>query len=379
METMKAYRAFEGDANPRLIETELPEVGDSDVLVQIVSAGLTYGTFTLQKAGLLKPLPMTLGHEGAGVVKAVGCGVTRVKPGDRVRIHPTLSCGRCKYCLSDRDQMCCASAMMGFVSFAAVVPEYDRYHNGFMAEYAVAPERQIDVLPASISFDAGAKLHYAANAYRTLRVANLPPGGTLGILGATGSMGVVTIKLARVFGVSKLVLVGRSTQRLEEAAGLAEIPVEIVSTDTMDADWAATGALPRRMAQAAPDGLDSIIDYLPDGGPMWQAASALATGGTFVNMGGGPQPFQFPMRAMIGKCWSVVGTRNHSRLDAKEVLRLMTNGSLEIDDLITHRAPLDEVDAMVAKIGSRDEPVWMSVVHPNIFSNKTIEGHDDRN
>ena len=114
-----------------------------------------------------------------------------------------------------------------------------------------------------------------------------------------------------------------------------------------------------------PEGLDSIIDYLPEGGAMLQAvAGGLATGGTFVNMGGGPQPFGFPMRMMVRKCWKVVGTRNHSRLDAREALRLMADGLLEIDDLITHRAPLAEVSSAVEKMTSRQEAVWMSVVHP---------------
>lgn len=364
MTKMLAYRGFEGDPQPRLVEIDIPEAGDGDVLVRIKSAGLTYGTATLQKAGLLKPMPMTLGHEGAGVIEAVGRGVQSVKPGDRVRIHPTLTCGGCRHCLTDRDHMCWGSAMMGFVSFGAAVPDYARYHNGFMAEFAVAPERQIDLLPDHVSFDSGAKLHYAGNALRTLKVAELPPGSTLAILGATGSMGVVTIKLAPYFGISRLVLVGRSTERLEEVAKLSSIPVDIVSTDTMGEDWAETGALPRRMAQVAPEGVDSIIDYLPEGGAMWQAAAGLATGGTFVNMGGGPQPFSFPMRAMIGKCWKVVGTRNQSRLDAKEILRLMKAGTLSIEDLITHRAPLAEVETAFEKMTSRTEPVWMSVVHP---------------
>lgn len=364
MAKMLAYRGFEGDPVPRLVETDVPACGDGDVLVKIKSAGLTYGTFSLLKAGLLKPMPMTLGHEGAGVVEAVGAGVTRVKPGDRVRVHPTMTCGGCRHCLTDRDQMCWGSAMMGFVSFGATVPDYPRYHDGFIAGYAVAPERQIDILPDHVSFDAGAKLHYAGNAWRTIKAADLAAGSTLAILGATGSMGVVTIKLAPYFGVGRLVLIGRSTQRLEDVAKLSSLPVDIVSTDVMGENWADTGALPRKMAEVAPEGVDAIIDYLPEGGAMWQAASGLATGGTFVNMGGGPQPFGFPMRAMVGKCWKVVGTRNHSRLDAKEVLRLMGDGSLVLDDLITHRAPLRDVDQAVAQLTSRAEPVWMSVLHP---------------
>ena len=361
---MLAYRGFEGDPVPRLVEIDVPEAGDGDVLVKIKSAGLTYGTSTLQRAGLLKPMPMTLGHEGAGVVEAIGRDVQGVEPGDRVRIHPTLSCGRCRHCHTDRDHMCWGSAMMGFRSFDRVVPDYARYHNGFIAEFAVAPERQIDRLPDHVSFDSGAKLHYAANAWRALRAAELSAGGTLAILGATGSMGVVTIKVAPFFGVSRLVLVGRSTERLEKVAKLSAVPVDIVSTDMMGENWAETGALPRRMAEVAPEGVDAIIDYLPEGGAMWQAASGLATGGSFVNMGGGPQPFGFPMRALIGKCWKVVGTRNHSRLDAKDVLRLMEAGRLCIEDLVTHRAPLAQVDDAFEKMVSRTEPVWMSVVHP---------------
>ena len=364
MSTMLAYRGFEGEPAPRLVEIDIPEVGDADVLVRIKSAGLTAGTFTLQKAGMLKPMPMTVGHEGAGIVEAVGRDVRAVKPGDRVRIHPTMSCGRCRHCLSDRDQMCWGSAMMGFVSFGATVPDYPRYHDGFIAEYALAPERQIDLLPDHVSFDAGAKLHYLGNAMRTLRVADLPPAGSLGILGPTGSMGVATIKLAPIFGVQRLVLIGRSSSRMEEVKALSTIPVDIVATDTMGEDWATTGALPRRMAEVAPDGLDSIIDYLPEGGPMWQAMSGLATGGTLVNMGGGPQPFGFPMRAMVGKCWKVAGTRNHSRLDARESLRLLADRAIDLDALITHRRPLTEIEAAVDTLHSRSESVWMSVVHP---------------
>lgn len=364
MTAMLAYRGFEGEPAPRLVEIDVPQVGDADVLVRIRSAGLTAGTFTLQKAGLLKPMPMTVGHEGAGVVEAVGRDVRAVKPGDRVRIHPTITCGQCRYCLSDRDHMCWGSAMMGFVSFGATVPDYARYHNGFLADYALAPERQIDKLPDHVSFDAGAKLHYLGNAMRALKVADLPPASVLGILGPTGSMGVATIKLAATFGVKRLVLIGRSSARMEEVKALSPVPVDTVATDTMGEDWAGTGALPRRMAEVAPEGVDAIIDYLPEGGPMWQAVSGLAADGTLVNMGGGPQPFGFPMRAMVGKCWKVAGTRNHSRGDAKASLKLLADGTIDLDDLITHQRPLAEIDAAVATMNSRDETVWMSVVHP---------------
>jgi threonine dehydrogenase-like Zn-dependent dehydrogenase len=215
-----------------------------------------------------------------------------------------------------------------------------------------------------VSFDAGAKLHYVGNALRNLRVADLPPASVLAILGATGSIGVATIKVAATFGVTRLVLIGRSSQRLEEVRALTNLPVDIVATDTLGETWAETGALARRLAEVAPTGVDALIDYLTDAGPFVQAASAIATGGTLVNMGGGQQPFSLPMRALVGKCLKLAGTRNHSRFDAKEALRLMDDGTLSIEELITHRRPLREVEAAVAALSARSATLWMSVVNP---------------
>ena len=365
MPTMRAYRGFAGEAEPRLVEMEVPEVGPDDVLMKVEAAGLTAGTFTLLRIGMLRPMPMTLGHEGAGVVEAVGVNVTSVRAGDRVRVHPTLSCGHCRYCLTNRDFMCAGGAMMGFVAFGTPIAAYDRYHNGFIANYALAPKGQVDLLADEVSFDAGAKVHYLGNALRNLRAAELPPAASLGILGATGSMAVATVKLAPFFGVGRIVLVGRNAKRLQEVAALSEIPCDIVATETLGDDWANTGGLAGHMREVAPRGLDAIIDYLPSGGDMWQAVTGgLATGGTLVNMGGAAEPFSAPMRTLVARCWRIVGTRNHSRLDALEALRLLNEGRISIDDLITHRRPLEEVDQAVTQLQSRDEPVWMSVVNP---------------
>ncbi len=365
MTQMLALRGLQNEKRPQLVQAEVPEVGDDDVLVKIGSAGLTAGTFTLLEIGMLRPLPMTLGHEGAGTVEAVGRDVRHLKPGDRVRIHPSLSCGRCRQCLSGLDQMCDGSAMMGFVALGQQpVEAYARYHDGFIAEYARAPQRQVDRLTDNVSFDAGAKLHYLANALRNLRVAALPPASTLMILGATGSMGVATVKMAKYFGVARLVLVGRSLGRLEPVRALSNIETVMVATDELGEDWAATGALARKMAELPGGRADAVIDYVPNGGDIWQAVNGLATGGTIVNMAGGPTPFSYPMRMMVARCWKVAGTRNHSRLDAHEVLRHMASGDLVIDDLITHKHPLGQVAEAIEAMKSRSEQVWMSVVHP---------------
>jgi threonine dehydrogenase-like Zn-dependent dehydrogenase len=362
---MRALRGFEGETTPRFVSIDIPEVAEDEVLVQIKSAGLSAGIFSLLAAGLVRPLPMTLGHEGAGIVAAVGGAVSAFKPGDRVRIHPTLSCGRCKYCLSGRDHMCASSSIMGFVATGAQpLKAHARYRDGCLAQFVRAPQRQIDLLPDRVSFDVAAKIQYFGNAIRALRLAQLPRASTLMILAPTGAMGVATIKLARFFGVDRLVLVGRSTARLNEVKALGGVTTEVVSTEALGDDWATSGALGRSIAQQFPDRVDAAIDYLPAGGDMWQALSALATGATVVNMGGGPTPFAMPMRAIMGKFLSIVGTRNHSRLDAHEAMQLLGAGSLTADELITHRHPLEHVEAAMRQLQARTESVWMSVVYP---------------
>jgi threonine dehydrogenase-like Zn-dependent dehydrogenase len=362
---MLALRGLEGEATPRFMSIDVPDVAEDEVLVQIKSAGLSAGTFSLLAAGMVRPLPMTLGHEGAGIVAAVGSAVHAFKPGDRVRIHPTLSCGGCRYCLSGRDQMCAGSSIIGFIATGTQrIEAHARYRDGCLAEFVRVPQRQIDLLADHVSFDIGAKIQYLGNAMRALRVARLPPASTLMILGPTGAMGVATIKLARFFGVQHLVLVGRSTARLNEVKALSDVRTEVFSTEALGDDWVASDALARAITRHIPDGVDAAVDYLPAGGDLWQALGALATGATLVNMGAGPIPFAMTMRAIVGKCLNIVGSRNHSRLDAQEVIGLLAEGSLRADELITHRHRLERVEEAIQQLLRRSESVWMSVVHP---------------
>jgi threonine dehydrogenase-like Zn-dependent dehydrogenase len=364
MTKMVVLRANEGEVRARLEETDVPDVGDQDVLIKVISAGLAPGMITLLEMGRLKPLPMTLGHEAAGTVAAVGNAVTAFKIGDRVRLHPTMSCERCIYCATDRQQMCDRAAMIGFAAFGSPVDAYQRYRHGGLADFIRVPQSQVDHLPSNVSFDVGAKLHDLANAMRCLKAAELPASATVVVLAPTGTMGTATIKLARHFGVSRLVLVGRRTERLEALRKLTEIKTDIVAVDQLGEDWVKSKALARNMALLLPRGANAVIDYVPHGTDFWQALSGLAVGGSFVHMGGNTSAFPLPMIAVLQNCWKIVGTRNHSRSDVRQVLDLLANDRLHADDLITHKFPLANVEAAIAAFRSREKPIWMGVVNP---------------
>ncbi|MFG2592345.1 alcohol dehydrogenase catalytic domain-containing protein [Streptomyces sp. NPDC048438] len=366
MTTMLAARAQQDSNALHLQEIAIPEPGPQDVLVKVSSAGLAPGMMALLAQGAFKHLPTTLGHEAAGTIAAVGSEVGGISTGTRVRVHPNLNCGTCRYCRSDRDMMCPQQAMVGHAAFSDVsMPLYDRYHDGGLAEYIRVPHWLVDPLPDNVSFDVGAKVHDLANAIRALKCADLPLGATLVVTAATGTMGTATIKLAQHFGVSRLILVGRSAERLAAVRPLAgDVHTDIVAIEELPATWAEEGGLTRALRALVPQGADAVLDFVPDGPATSQALAALATGGSLVHMGANRSPLLFPMIAVMVNCWRIVGTRACTRADAQEALTLLARGALDAEELITHRYPLAEANAAVAALQNRHEPIWMAVVNP---------------
>ncbi|MFC7514600.1 alcohol dehydrogenase catalytic domain-containing protein [Herbaspirillum sp. GCM10030257] len=367
MTVMIAARAYQSSNRLQLETIPVPEPGPHDVLVKVAAAGIAPGMMRLLENGRFKHLPTTPGHEIAGTVSAIGAQVEGVMLGQRVRVHPILACGRCEYCMSDREQMCAETAMMGHAAFGrGPMPLYERYHDGGLAEYVRVPARLVDVLPDHVSFAVGAKVHDLANAVRALKCAALPAtSGRLVITAPTGTMGTATIKLAKFYGARELVLVGRSAERLESLRQLAGgLPVQIVAFDTLAAGWESTQGLTSRINEILPMGADAVIDYLPEGPGTAQACAAMAIGGTLVHMGGNHSSLPFPIRVIMHNCWRIVGTRSCTRSDTSAVLDLLKSGELAAEDLITHRFALAQINEALAATGSRREPMWMTVVHP---------------
>ncbi|MDJ0105498.1 alcohol dehydrogenase catalytic domain-containing protein [Rhodococcus erythropolis] len=364
--TMLAARVHGTSDSIVLENIPIPEPAPQDVIVKVASAGLAPGMMALLKIGAFKHLPTTLGHEAAGSVAALGTDVTGIAVGERVRVHPNLNCRNCIYCRTDRDMMCSQQAMIGHAAFSDVsMPLYDEYHDGGLAEYVRVPHWLIDPLPDTVSFDVGAKVHDLANAVRALKCADLPFGSTVVVTAATGTMGTATVKLAEHFGISRVILVGRSAERLPSVRQLAgRTATDTIALDELAEDWAETGELTRRIRDLTADGPDAVLDFIPAGPATGQAMASLATGGTLVHMGGNRTPLPFPTSVLMRNCWRFVGTRACTRNDAREVLKLLGSGALEAEELITQRFSLGDTVTAVDAMQRRRDPMWMTVVNP---------------
>ncbi len=363
--TMLAARAYAGESELRLEQVPRPSAGPGDVVIKVESAGLTNGLIHLWHRGMFPILPRTLGHEAAGTVAEIGSNVEGFEIGDRVRLHPNLSCRHCENCLSNREQFCDQASVLGHAVFGVNArPLYERYLDGALADYVRAPAWAVEPLPDVISFEVGARLHDVADGLRTLRVAAPPPGATVVVTAATGVLGSAIVKLAPLFGIQRLIAVGRSRERLELTRQLAPNLVDILPLEELEKDWGQTQGLTKAIRGMVPTGPDVVLDFFDSGPGTWQAIAALKTGGTATLMAPNLSTPHVPTMAFIAGGWRVVGTRSCTRLDGQTVSDWAERGLLRLDDLITHRFALADIGAATAVVEKRLEPTWMVMVTP---------------
>lgn len=249
----------------------------NDVIVKVGAAGfcrtdihLWLGQFdALQKGAGLDPLPFLCGHETAGWVAEVGAGVTHVKVGDAVLLHPLATCGVCKACRAGDDMHCAAGVFPGV------------FAPGGFAEYVKTNARAVvpikgDLQPVDVAplGDAG------LTAYRAVRKA-LPlatPGTRTVILGA-GGLGHIGIQALRALSATEIIVVDRSEEALAHAKGWGADHTVLAREDRSHVEE----------IKDLTDGLGAevVIDYVGEGGAEQDAIDVLQAGGTDFVVGYG--------------------------------------------------------------------------------------------
>lgn len=211
-------------------ELELDTPRADEVLVRIVGSGLCHTDLEMRKQSYPVPLPIVLGHEGAGVVEQVGERVTKVKPGDRV-VLSYLSCGNCVNCLDGSPAYChqvfgCNFSGTRLDGSTTLHKNGEVIHGNFFAQssfatYALATERNVvkvrSDVPLELLGPLGCGIQTGAGAvFNSLRV---QPGSSIAIFG-TGSVGLSAIMAAKATGCTTIIAIDINSQRLEIAKEL---------------------------------------------------------------------------------------------------------------------------------------------------------------
>ena len=266
------------------------------------------------------PLPMTLGHEVAGVIEHVGTEVTSVKAGDRVALHYNITCGECYYCSTGNEQFCAKAMMLG------------HHANGGYAEYIAVPARNAVALPDEIPFEQGATLMCAsATAFHALRKARLKPGETVAVFGV-GGLGVSAIQLARVFGALDVFAVDINAGKLKLAAHYGAIPVNAQQVDPV--------AEILRLTQRK--GVDVALELIGLPQTMRQTVQCLGVMGRAVIAGISERPLEVDTYGeLLGKEAEIIGSNDHLLQELPTLVELARRRVLDTSCVVTQVVPLD--------------------------------------
>ena len=340
---MKAVVAHELN-NLSVVDVVLDSPKTGEVLVRMRATGVCHSDLSVVNGTIPSPFPTVLGHEGAGVVEAVGEGVTHVAPGDHV-IHSFVPrCGECFHCINDEPYLCAVAKPEGFLldgtsrvklngeSIAVMT------FLGNMAEYAVVPGICVAKIDEDVSFQAAALVGCAVSTGvgAVIKTAQVRPGARVAVFGC-GGVGLSVIQGARIAGAKQIIAVDLS----EEKMALAR---EFGATDTI-----APGGSPAKeiMAMTNGIGVDYAFEVIGLTQTIEQSIRAVRRGGTAVLVGVGRMEERFSVNNLVmpimaktikGCMYGSVNFKNDFAL----YLDFYRRGLLDLDRLVSRTYTIDE-------------------------------------
>lgn len=318
---MKAIR-FIGVKQPlEMQEIPIPEIGERDILVKVKAAGICHSD-AHYRAGIspVRPVPLTLGHEVAGIVEKVGAQVTNVKIGERVALHYNISCGDCYHCSTGNDQFCEKVLMLG------------HYTNGGYAEYISVPARNAIHLPNEIPFEQGATLMCAsATAFHALRKSRLKGGERVAIFGV-GGLGQSAVQLAKAFGAMEVFAIDINEEKLNLAKQYGAIPINSKNVDAVTEI--------KRLTHNK--GVDVAIEMIGLPQTMKQALQAAGVLGRVVIVGLSNKSLEInTYNELIGNEVEIIGSNDHHLQELPLLVEMARKKVLDTSRIVTKTVPLD--------------------------------------
>jgi S-(hydroxymethyl)glutathione dehydrogenase / alcohol dehydrogenase len=352
---MKSRAAVAWEANKPLtveeVNVEGPKAGE--VLVEMMATGVCHtDAYTLSGLDSEGKFPAILGHEGAGIVREIGAGVTSVKPGDHVIPLYTPECRGCKTCLSQRSNLCTSiratqgQGLMPDNTSRFSVGGKDVFHYmgcSTFSNFSVMPEIAVAKVREDAPFD---KICYIGCGVTTgigavVWTAKVWAGANVVVFGL-GGIGLNVIQGARMVGADKIIGVDINPSKVEMAKkfGMTHFvnPTEVGSDKVVEAIVDITGG-----------GADFSFECIGNTTTMRQSLECCHRGwGESIIIGVAPSGAEIstrPFQLVTGRVWkgsAFGGARG--RTDVPKIVDWYMDGKINIDDLITHVMPLDKIN-----------------------------------
>jgi S-(hydroxymethyl)glutathione dehydrogenase / alcohol dehydrogenase len=352
---MKAAVVYEYGKPIEVAELTLGELADNDVLVRIEASGLCHSDVAVQEGGLPFPTPNIVGHEGAGVVEAIGRGVTTVSPGDHVVLSALMSCGLCAYCQKGRPNLCawglptifgCKHPDGNFraadgngrdlFQFACI---------GTLASKTIVPEISVIKIPEDVPFEVAALVGcgVVTGLGAVFHRAKVGPGATCAVIGA-GGVGLNVIQGCRIAGATTIVAIDPVGSKRDLASDFgATHLLDPTNEPVVERIVELTGGV----------GADFVFECVGKGTLFRQAWDACGVDGTVLAIGVATtedvtelpsQSFSTSEKTLMS---CLYGT-SRPRMDMPLYIEMYRQGRLKLDELVTRRYPIEQINEAIA-------------------------------
>lgn len=331
---------YRSNSDVRVEERPVPEIGADEVLIRVRASGIC-GSDVLEWYRMPKA-PIVLGHEVAGDVAKVGAGVTHLREGQRVVVSHHVPCNCCRECLTGNHTACHTLHTTNF-------------DPGGFSEFVRVPALQTDrgilTLPDSVTYDAGTFVEPLACVVRAQTRAHIRPGASVLVIGS-GISGLLHIRLAAALGAGRVFATDISPYRLDWARR---------SGATAAFDGIEAGERLPEVLREANDGRLADVVVLCTGAPsaIDQAIACLENGATFIVFAVPAPGHDHPMP--LNDLWrrevTIRTAYGAAPADLATALDLITAGRVQVEDMITHRLPLDRIQEGFGLVAAAAESV----------------------
>ncbi|HEX6130331.1 MAG TPA: Zn-dependent alcohol dehydrogenase [Actinomycetota bacterium] len=337
---MKAAVYRGGAARPAIEEVALRDPGPAEVVVAIKAAGLCHSDQSVTDGTIPYPVPVVLGHEGAGVVEAVGPGVVSVRPGDHVVLSTLAHCGRCAACEAGRPTACrnAPNPKEGSPFTVGGETVYQFANTSTFAERTLVREQSAIPVDPRVPFDRACLIGCGiiTGVGAVLNRARVPAGATMAVFGV-GGIGLNVVQGGVLAGAARIVAVDVNPAKLDLARRFG-------ATDVVDATKDdAVGAI----RDLTDGGVEYSFEAVGNLATIAQALDAIGPGGTLTIVGVPKlgSKLEFVVHALYNNK-SILGCRYGAarpRIDFPMLADLYLAGRLKIDELISQHYALGDV------------------------------------
>ncbi len=315
-----------------IVARDVPTPAEGQVLVRVEACGVCGTDAHIYRGAFPARFPLVAGHEFAGVVEQTGPAVSHLHPGDHVAIDPNICCGTCRPCRRGLTHLCRSLSAIGVTQ------------DGGFATHCLVPAQQAHNLPLPLPFPVAAMAEPVACCLHGIDLAAIRAGDVVALIGA-GAIGLILLQLVLLQGPAAAIVSELTPEKRAAAERLGATRTVAPLTEDL-----------RSILEDATEGsgADVLIECVGSPETAQQAVDLAGEGGRVLLFGVAPQeaaisvsPYQI-YRREIAITGSFTNPFTHSRAVA-----LLASGRLQVDDLISHRLPLDEVPRGIELLESR--------------------------